>query len=976
MTMSHAAYDLVSVRPLEEYRCTGRLFRHRKTGCEVYHLESEDEENVFAFAFRTSPRDGTGVAHIVEHSVLCGSERFPVKDSFLVMARRSMATFMNAFTYPDKTVYPAASVVEADYFNLMDVYGDAVFFPRLDEGTFLQEAHRLAVDEGGKLDLKGVVYNEMRGDYSSSESLSSTASYTSLFSPGHPYSFDSGGDPAVIPTLDYKGFKDFWSRHYHPSNCRIYLYGNIDTQRQLDFLDERFLSRFEAIEVDSEIPLQAPMAEPRRLELPYPLAEGSDSATSIVVNWLTAPITDSVQALAMELLSEILVGHDGAILSKTLRESGLGEDLSPQCGLDTSFRQLIFSAGLRGTQAGREEAIEKLIVDTIEAAAASGFTPEALDAAIHTVSFSNKEIRRGAGAYGLRLFNKAIRGWLHGAAPEATLSFELPMAELRSRMEGQPRYLESLALSMISRNAHRSTVTVYPEAGLLERRNAEREAELARVAASLSKEELKALKLRGERLDEAQRRADPPEAVAKLPRLTRGDLPREVETVVRREARIGEVPTILHPIFTNGIVYLDMAFPLDCLNRDSLAWLPLVTRFVTSAGLPGQGYDRVAEQLARASGGFGAYLDSSTRIGGGEASSFAFIRLKALKERFPRALDLALELLASADWKDEKRVEDIFAELRNDIASAIVPAGNSFAQTRAASALSEASAIEDIWRGTSQVEFVLAPSRPRSELAQAVGAASSSIFCRKGLRLSITAEDGDLPGAMAAIEKSLSMLPAEGSGLQPPAAPFPPASGPEAYSISAQVGFAAAAFPASRIGTKACGNESLLAHWLNTGPLWEELRVRRGAYGASAWTDGVEGMACLSTYRDPSPAESLPYFAQALEEAARSFGLSGDCGEAELEEALVGAIGRDQRPMLPEEKGFIDFKRSLVGITDELRQVKRDAMLSATCGDLSDAAARLAAACRSPSAVLISRAEDAYAMVRWMPATKLRELPL
>ena len=418
------AYEILSESELPEYRCNGTLFRHLKTGCELYHLASEDEENVFAFTFRTRPRDGTGVAHIVEHSVLCGSERFPVKDSFLVMARRSLATFMNAFTYPDKTVYPAASAVEADYFNLMDVYGDAVFFPRLTEDTFLQEAHRLEIDAEGRLDIKGVVYNEMRGDYSSSESLATTASYTSLFSPGHPYSFDSGGDPEEIPDLDYEGFKAFWASHYQPSNCRIFLYGNIDVGKQLDFLDSHFLSRFGQLAVDSDIPIQAPLVEPRRLEVPYPLAEGADSATSVIVNWLTVPVTDGAEALAMELLSQLLIGHDGAPLAKALRDSGLGEDLSPQCGLDTSFRQIIFSAGLRGTKRGDEAAIESLIVNSVQKAAADGFSAEALDAAMHGIAFANREIRRGMGAYGLRLFNRAARGWLHGAGPETASAQE------------------------------------------------------------------------------------------------------------------------------------------------------------------------------------------------------------------------------------------------------------------------------------------------------------------------------------------------------------------------------------------------------------------------------------------------------------------------------------------------------------------------------------------------------------------------
>jgi Zn-dependent M16 (insulinase) family peptidase len=977
MPSTHPAYQVVSKSELPEYRCRGTLYRHNKSGCEIYRLESADEENVFAFAFRTRPADGTGVAHIVEHSVLCGSERFPVKDSFLVMTRRSLATFMNAFTYPDKTVYPAASAVEADYFNLMDVYGDAVFFPLLSEDTFLQEAHRLDLDAAGKLDIKGVVYNEMRGDYSSSESLAATACSTSLFSPGHPYSFDSGGDPEEIPTLSYESFKAFWAKHYHPSNCRIFLYGNIDGERQLDFLDRRFLSRFEARAVDSEIPLQAPYPAPRRVELPYPLAAGSDSATSIIVNWLTVPVTDGVEALAMEVVSELLVGHDGAVLAKALRDSGLGEDLSPQCGIDTSFRQVIFSAGLRGARRGEEEAVEALIAACVERAAAEGFSREALDGAMHGIAFSNREIRRGSGAYGLRLFNRAARGWLHGAGPEATLSFEAPMAELRSRISADPRYLESLALRLIARNPHRSTVTVYPEAGLLEERRRSRDEALAARASRLSESDRAAIRERGAALEAAMARPDTPQAIATLPRLRKADLPTKVESIRRDRARVGGLEAVVHPLFTNGIVYLDLAFPLDSLAKESLAWLPLASRFAIGAGLPGEGYDRVAERLARSAGSFSVSLDSSTPASGGPARSFAVFRLKALAERFPQAVDLAFDLLTRADFDDLKRVEDLCAELRNDVLSSLVPAGNSFAQARAASAFGEASAIEELWRGTSQLRFLLGlKDSSGHELAVSLRALSRSFIAREGLAINLTASEGDLPNALAALGPELMRLGEKGEASAPRPAPFEPARGPEAYAVSAQVGFAAAAFPAARIGSPGFGRQTVMVHLLSTGPLWEELRVRGGAYGASAWTDGLEGIACMSSYRDPKPVVSLSFFGEVLSAQASRLAGGGAEVEAEAEEAVIGAVGREIRPMLPEERGYVDFRRSLYGIEDSLRQEKRDSMLASGPPELSEAAEELAESFRSAESVLISGAEDVQSMQRGRPETLASALPI
>jgi presequence protease len=991
MTEIHPAFETVSESDLPEYRARGILLRHRATGCEVFRLEAADPENVFAFAFRTRPGDSTGVAHIVEHSVLCGSERFPVKDSFLVMARRSLATFMNAFTYPDKTVYPAASAVEADYFNLMDVYGDAVFFPRLTEDTFLQEAHHLEVGDDGRLDIAGVVYNEMRGDYSSSESLASTASYTSLFSPGHPYSFDSGGDPEAIPSLTYEGFKDFWARHYHPSNCRVFLYGDIDTARQLDFLDSRFLSRFGRIETDSEIPLEPILDAPRRIEVPYPLAEGADAATSIVVNWLTAPIDDGASALAMEVISELLLGHDGSPLSKALRESGLGEDLSPQCGLDTGFRQIIFSAGLRGARRGGEAEVEALILETIKAQVESGFKKEALDAALHSIAFSNREIRRGSGAYGMRLFNRAARGWLHGAGPEATLSFERPMAELRARLDADPRFLEGLADRLILSNGHRRTITVYPDPGLLERNRDAREARLAERARGLSQAELAALRARAAELAAAQARPDAPEAVATLPRLSRRDIPRAVEPIRREKAAIGGVDASLHPVFTNGIVYLDLAFPLDSLPRGLLPWMPLFARFVAGAGIPGVPYDEMAARLARCAGGFSAVLESGTPTSptspaGGEsagagpgpgARSFAVFRLKALEERFPEALELVLSLLSGADFGDERRISDVLAELRNDVVSALVPAGNAFALARAHSGLGEALAVEDLWRGTSQVEFVSGlrgaggPEIPA--VAEALRGLARSVLSREGLRANLTAEEGALGAAAKALGAAIGALPGRSSPPAGAGRDYPPAAGPEAYSISSQVGFAAAACRSSRLGESGFGHETILAHYLSTGPLWEELRVRRGAYGASCAVDGLEGAFGFSSYRDPRPVDALAFFGEALEKAAAA--LSGPGGEAAVEEAAVGAIGRDLRPLLPEERGYVGWRRELYGITDALRQAKRDEMLGASASDVAKAASRIAEAYRSASAVLISGSEDVKLLSRVRSGVRVAELP-
>ncbi|MBL8968600.1 MAG: insulinase family protein, partial [Spirochaetaceae bacterium] len=807
-----------------------------------------------------------------------------------------------------------------------------------------------------------------------------------------------------------------WASCYHPSNCRVYLYGNFDTERQLAFLEERFLSRSEPGKAFSrrapapELPLEQPFKEPLRVNLPCPASEGSEGTTSIIVNWLAPPSADSAESLGLEVLSEILLGHDGSPLAKALRDSGLGEDLSPHCGLDLGFRQPIFTAGLRGAKRGDEAKIEKIIVDRLEELAREGIAAEALEAAIHSIAFSNREIRRGAGTFGLRLLNRAMRGWIHGAHPEETLSFERPMAALRERMSADPRYLEELALRLIARNPHRSTVTAYPDPGLFERREAERRAELDAREAKCSAAEREAIRAASAKLAASQEEGDPPERVALLPRLAIRDIPREIDIVPRERAEVLGRPVSIHPLFTNGIVYLELAFPLDALPREDFLWLPLLSRFISSAGLPGLSYDKVAERLARNAGGFGAMLDSGTplrRVAGDGAggarhvseptASFMIFRLKALAEKFPAALELAAALLAGADSGDLRRVADLLAELGNDVVSAFVPAGNSFALARAGAPLSDALAIEELWRGTSQFQFLRAlrgrgaagaagaadsarygadsgaaadseataasgpnPSDIPAEVEEAAAfldALRRNLVVRRGLRLNLTASREDLPKALAALEASLGVLPE--AGLPPPRSshPLDPAARSEGYAIPAQVGYAAAALPASRLGSDEYVHESILAHYLSTGPLWDEIRVKRGAYGASCYGEPLEGAFLLSTYRDPSPVDSLVFFGEALR-IAGSEGAAAAIDSGRAEEAVIGAAGKDVKPLLPEERGFYDWKRELYGIDDDLRRAKRAAILATGAPELRGAARRLAEAYGAATSVLISRAED------------------
>jgi Zn-dependent M16 (insulinase) family peptidase len=385
------AFDVLTRREIPEYRARGVHLRHTRTGCEVMHLETADTENLFAFCFATPPRDDTGVSHIIEHSVLSGSRAYPLKEPFSVLMKGSMHTFLNALTYPDRTVYPAASCNRADFFNVLSVYGDAVFHPLLRKETFMQEAWRLEEEGNGTGGLKyaGIVYNEMKGVYSSPDSIVAELTTRSLF-PDTPYRFDSGGDPRSIPSLTLESAREFHARYYHPSNCRIVLYGDIPLPDVLGFLEEKFLSDFDASRIDAGIPAQRRWDSPRRLEKTYPVKPDTplEGRTSVTVSWLLPAVTDSVALVTHEVLSEVLIESAGSPLRKALVDSGLGEDLSPVSGLETDLKEMIFAVGLRGAEPDREKKIESLILDTLHALSKDGLDRNLVQSMINRVEFT------------------------------------------------------------------------------------------------------------------------------------------------------------------------------------------------------------------------------------------------------------------------------------------------------------------------------------------------------------------------------------------------------------------------------------------------------------------------------------------------------------------------------------------------------------------------------------------------------------
>lgn len=967
-------FEIISVEDLGELKATGVFARHLATGLEAFHILNDDEENLFAYAFMTPPSDSTGVAHILEHSVLCGSERYPLKDPFLVLVKQSVKTFLNAMTFPDKTVYPASSMVEADYFNLMSVYGDAVFFPLLEEWVFQQEGHRFEISADGKASVQGVVFNEMRGNYSTFDTIAGDWSLKSIL-PGTIYDHDSGGDPADIPDLTYEQFRAFHARYYHPSNCRVFLSGNIPTERQFALLDEKFLSRFSLAQAPGAVDSVVRFASPRTLEVPAPSGSEQDlTKATVMVNWLLPDSTDTVALMEANLVAEILLGHDGAPLSRALLDSGLGEDLAPSSGLETEIRHMCFSVGLRGVDRERAAEAGALIMDAMEKFTRSGIESEELETAVRSIDFSNREVRRSGGPFALTLMRRSLRGWIHGFGPSATLRYVPAFDEVKRKLSEDPTYLVRLIRAWFIDNPHRALVTVYPDADY-EKRLEDRLALRARAfEASLDSAALERHLAGQKALAARQKEPDPVELLARIPHLSKADLPVVADSIATEYTRASAIPVLLHPQPTNGIAYADFAFPVDVIPVEDYPLLPFFASVLTGAGLDGLSWSEASALSARYTGGLGTMLFTSSTVKGSVMDAalgpecaerdFLIMRVKALAEFTDEAIGLAFRFIERADFSDGKRIVDLLLEYRNDLDSSLAPAGNQYAVSRAAATTGRSRAVDEIWNGLTQVRFV----RTLSASIKAKGEREKLIARLDAIRTRLL-DSGlivNLTGTQEILGQMVSAIALHGSAFGAPRAKplyaqdvdalfalTVPAredakdsdggiSGSKAFreliAAPLQVGFAAAILPSSEYGTSEHPVDIVFGNWLANGLLWEKIRTAGGAYGAFAYPDSLENIFVLSTYRDPTPCESLEAFRESLEFAAGTL-----VDPVSLEKTITGCYSREIQPRSPSDKGFTAFIRILYGISDEVRKDKIARIVAVTPEELRSCARRLLA---------------------------------
>ncbi len=919
-------FELITARDVPEINSQVKVYRHCVTGARLLSICNQDENKVFGITFRTPPVTSNGIAHVMEHSVLCGSRRYPVKEPFIELAKGSLNTFLNAFTYPDKTCYPVASQNLQDFYNLIGVYLDAVFYPRIDEYTLRQEGwHYEAANADSPLTLKGVVFNEMKGAYSSPDDLLGDKSRISLF-PDNAYGLDSGGDPAVIPDLTYAEFKVYHETHYHPSNAYIYFYGDDPEPERLGLLDE-WLAAFERREVPSQIPLQAPFSQPRQLSVPYDSGDSPDAKSHITVNWLLPEGNDVELALSLSILAHILIGTPASPLRKALIDSGRGEEVVG--GYEEQVRQPYFSAGLKGVQREDAAKVEALILDTLAQLAQSGLDPETVAASLNTVEFRLREQNTGRFPRGLALMLGALTTWLYDGDPIAALAFEQPLNRIKAQAAAGPIF-ETLIADRLVNNPHRTTVVLAPDPAEGQRRDVAEKDRLKKTKAALSAAELQAVIDTCVELKRRQDTPDSPEALATIPALKLGDLDRGIKTIPIETAAHDGAQILYHDLFTNGIVYLDLGFDLHALPQDLLPYAGLFGRLLTRMGAEREDFVKLTQRIGRTTGGIHATTLTSSIRDSDRAVAYLLLRGKAVAPQATALLDILHDILLTVKLDNRERFKQIVLEAKAGLEASLAPGGNRLVNQRLRARFTVDAWAAERMSGFSYLFFLRglleAIEQEWDAVLTKLEAVRQSLINRSTALANVTLDATNWATFQPQLQAFLSALPAAAATHGTWQPQF--ISQFEGLTFPAQVNYVGKGANLYRLGYQLHGSELVINNYLNTTWLWEKVRMQGGAYGGSCQFDRRSGVFTYLSYRDPNLLATLDNF-----DAAADYLRNLDLDDAELTKSIIGAIGDLDAYLLPDAKGFTSLVRHLTSDTDEFRQQYRDEVLSTTAKD-------------------------------------------
>ncbi len=927
-------YTVQRVVRLEELRCIFYELTHVKTGARHIHIQNGDTENTFSVAFKTVPRDSTGVAHILEHTVLCGSSSYPVRDPFFSMLKRSLNTFMNAFTASDWTMYPFSTQTPKDYYNLMGVYLDAAFFPNLDELSFMQEGHRLEIESRDPLTLayKGVVYNEMKGAMSSPDQVMSRSLLNALY-PDTTYRFNSGGDPAVIPGLTWEQLKNFHSRHYHPSNAYFYTYGNLPLKDHLEYIQDRVLSRFSEIDPDTDVQPQPRWQTPRQAIYRYPIDKHQDISrkSQACIAWLTCDITRTYEVLVLSLLGEILLANAASPLRKALMDSGLGSSLSDGSGYDADCRDTLFAAGLKDISASDADKIQVIVLETLEKLAQNGIDRELVESAIHQIEFHRKEVTNTPYPYGLKLMLSFFGTWLHAGDPVEILNLDVHMNALKKAIGTGP-FLERKIREYFLDNPHRVQMTLEPDPTMEETETVRITEELRSVAAALTAPDMDNLVITANRL---QTRQESSEDVSCLPTLTVQDIPADIRIITEMP---GSSPSVLYydqP--TSGIVYVSAALQTSVLSEELLPLAPFFCYALPKTGTTLRDYTEMARRIDRYTGGLGFSTAARTRFDDtGACLPLITIGIKCLAENVDPAFEILQELLTQYRFSDLSRLKMLLQEYQAGMESMIVQNGHRLAMSLASRRFSSASRLNESWHGVHQLKTIKNLTHDLSDAALSViseklGAIAAALFTGNNLKLALIGESQMLSTASRWPDALQNALPKDQEEHRAaPASAEPDMTLPyEGWSTSSAVSFVAQSFQTVRMAHPDAPVLMLISKMSRSLYLHREVREKGGAYGGMAVYSPEDGLFCFASYRDPHIVSTLNAFTGAME-----FMSSGNYSAEDIQEGILQVCADIDRPDPPGPAARKAFYRKIVGLSDDVRHRFKQRLLTVTHEDI------------------------------------------
>ena len=924
-------FQLVAQQEISEIHSIGRVFEHIKSGARLFHLENEDDNKVFSISFRTPPHDNTGLPHILEHSVLCGSRKFPLKDPFIELAKGSLNTYLNAMTYPDKTMYPIASRNEKDFHNLMDVYMDAVLYPNIDKQPeiFMQEGWHYELDHiEDDLIYKGVVYNEMQGAFSSPEQILFRKIQQSLF-PDTPYAMESGGDPDHIPELTYEDFVAFHKRYYHPSNSYIYLYGDMDILSQLEWLNEEYLQHFDRISIDSSITIQPSFSKAIQMEVSYPIAanEQENNKTYLSYNTVVGTSLDPKLCFAFDILETLLLEVEGAPLKKALLEAGVGKDVFGS--FDNSILQPIFSIVAKNANQDQVETFHDIIKDILTNLVKKGIDKKLLYSTINTIEFRLREADFGYRPKGLTYNILSMNSWLYDGDPMIYLQYESLLQSLKDAVE--TNYFEQLIQKYLLNNSHTSTLIVKPEKGLGTKREEEIRNELKDYKATLSQEELQALVDQTQVLKEFQAEPTPKEDLEKIPLISLQDINTKAEIIPQEESELEGVKVLYHPLFTNGITYLNLLFDIPVFEEKELPYLGLLIKVLGKLNTNTYSYEELDKEINLYTGGIQVHFSVYSENGNPKSCIPKLgVRGKALTTQVPKLLELIGEIIKNTSYLDKQRLQDLIGQIKSRMEMGIMGQGHVIAANRATSYFSPTAYYLEQIQGIAFYQFITEIDQyfeeKYEEIVNKLQTIAKKVFCKNHLLVGITGEEKEYQAFETSFATFLEGL-FQGISQEEKkevSHTFSMINKNEGILTSSKIQYVAKTANFIELGYAYTGTLQVLQTIASLDYLWQAVRVSGGAYGCMTGF-ARSGNMYFTSYRDPNLKETLAVY-DAIEKYVRNF----TADQREMTKYIIGTMSRIDFPLSPMAKGERALSYYISKIRPEDIQKERDEILTTT----------------------------------------------